>query len=323
MSSAATLYNVQQQILRIGGPLLIVIGTISCLMNLMVFTKNTLRKNPCTICFIAVNIINLLYFYFGLLPTILSSGYNIDPSTNNIVLCRLRLYFAYVFSSWQSSYIILAAIDRTFITSPNANTRRFSTRRLIIISMIRVSVFWLLFMSHGLIFSQIIQFAPGYFVCYCQPGLYSILIAYQSISILGVIPPLVMTIFGFLTVRNIRGIQRPAQHSRAVDTGVIAVGQLHALHSKDQQLIRMLLVDIISFTLCKFPSEIMTIYSQITQYNVKSVEQQIIEQSVLQLTFLWYFVDNGISCYTNVLVSKTFRAELKRIFSNAYAFYFH
>ncbi|CAF1090810.1 unnamed protein product [Adineta steineri] len=323
MSSAATLYNIQQQILRIGGPLLIVIGTISCLMNLMVFTKNTLRKNPCTICFIAVNIINLLYFYFGLLPTILSSGYNIDPSINNIVLCRLRYYFAYVFACWLSSCIILAAIDRTFITSPNANTRRFSTRRLITISMICISIFWLLFMSHALIFTEIVQFAPGYFVCYYQPGLYTTLMSYQSISIMGVIPPLLMAIFGLWTVRNIRRVQRPAQHSRAVDTGVIVIGQLHALHSKDQQLIRMLLVDIISFIICKFPATIMPIYSQITQYNAKSAEQQIIEQSIIQLTFLWYFVDNSISCYTNILVSKTFRAELKRIFSNAYAFYFH
>ncbi|CAF1046005.1 unnamed protein product [Adineta steineri] len=123
---------------------------------------------------------------------------------------------------------------------------------------------------------------------------------------MGVIPPLLMAIFGLWTVRNIRRVQRPAQHSRAVDTGVIVIGQLHALHSKDQQLIRMLLVDIISFIICKFPATIMPIYSQITQYNAKSAEQQIIEQSIIQLTFLCFQKGDDLrnSVITHQLKSK-------------------
>ena len=72
--------------------------------------------------------------------------------------------------------------------------------------------------------------------------------------------------------------------------------------------------DILAFIICKFPGIIALIYQEITQYQVKSAEQQIIEQSILQITFFWYYVDNGIGFYKNIIVSKTFRTELKRIF---------
>ncbi|CAF4106380.1 unnamed protein product [Rotaria sordida] len=131
MSTATLLYSIQQNILRIGGPILITMGSISCILNLMVFTKDTLRKNPCTICFVAINTINFLYFYLGLLFTTLAVGYNIDPSASNIAFCRFRYYVALIFACWESSCIILASIDRTLVTSPNAGTRKLSTRRLI------------------------------------------------------------------------------------------------------------------------------------------------------------------------------------------------
>ena len=71
MSTSALLYSIQRNVFRIGGPILIAVGSVSCILNLMVFTKDTLRKNPCAICFIGVNIINFLYFYLGLLLTVL------------------------------------------------------------------------------------------------------------------------------------------------------------------------------------------------------------------------------------------------------------
>jgi hypothetical protein len=320
MSSSTLLYSIQQSVLRIGGPILITIGSISCILNLMVFTQSTLRKNPCTICLIAVNIINFLYFYLGLLLTTLADGYNIDPSTSNIVFCRLRYYIALILACWQSSCLILASIDRVLITSHNAGTRKRSTRRLIFISMIGIGLFWMLVQIHTLIFMEILQFGPGYFVCYYQPGVYTIVMTYHSLIITGFLPPLLMAIFGFWTVRNVRGIRRVTRPSNTVNTGNVAIGRPHAIQSKDQQLIRMLLVDIIFFVICKCPAASFLVYQYITRYIEKSEDEQIIEQSIIQLSYFWYFVDNGIGCYTNILVSKTFRTELKRMFANGYKF---
>ncbi|CAF1222515.1 unnamed protein product [Rotaria sordida] len=256
MSAATLLYSIQQNILRIGGPILITMGSISCILNLMVFTKDTLRKNPCTICFVAINIINFSYFYLGLLFTTLAVGYNIDPSASNIAFCRFRYYVGLVLACWESSYIILASIDHTLVTSPNAGTRKLSTRRLIATSMISIGLFWILFHIHALIFMGILQFDPNYFVCFYQPGIYTIIMTYYILVINGILPPLLMAIFGFWTVKNIRQIRRSTHHSGSINiahTGVTMVGRPHTLQSKDKQLMRILFVDIIIFVICKFP----------------------------------------------------------------------
>ena len=49
---------------RFGGPVLIIVGNIEfVLLNLIVFGKKTLRKNPCSIFFLAFNVNNLFYIY--------------------------------------------------------------------------------------------------------------------------------------------------------------------------------------------------------------------------------------------------------------------
>jgi hypothetical protein len=318
MSTSTLLNSIQQNLFHFGGPLLLVVGTISCILNLMVFTKDTLRKNPCTICLIGVNITNFLFLYFVLLNSILTTGYNINLTSNNIVLCRFSFYIGFILACLESSYLILASIDRTLVTSPNAGTRRLSTRRFITISMISLALFWTLFSIHALIFTQILQYGPNYFVCYYQPGGYTTFITFYSLVINGVLPPALMASFGCWTVKNLSRIHRVRHDSRATNTTVVVVGRSHTLQSKDQQLIRMLFVELITYVICKCPVTIFYIYQQITQYREKSVEEGLIEQSILQLTYFLYFTESAISCYTNMLVSKTFRMEIKRILSNAY-----
>ncbi|CAF1476730.1 unnamed protein product [Adineta steineri] len=320
MSTSELIFSAQQNSFRFGGPLLIAIGSIGCILNLMVFTKDTLRKSPCTICFVAVNIIDFIYFYTGLLITTLASGYDIDPSIRSVTFCRVRYYVGYVLSSWEASYIILAAIDRTLVTSRNAATRKLSTRRLASVSVICIAVFWLLFHIHALIFTQIVQYGPSYFVCYYQPGTYTTIMAFYMVLVNGILPPLLMGILGLWTVRNIRGVNRGRHPDSLTNTGIMVIGRPRIIRSKDQQLIRMLFVNIISYIIFKFPLTIFLVYTQITLNKEKSAEQNIIESSIVQLTYFWYYFDNGISCYTNLIVSKTFRTELKRILLNANPF---
>ncbi|CAF1232855.1 unnamed protein product [Adineta steineri] len=313
MSASTLIFAIQQHLFRIGGPILLFIGITSCILNLLVLKKISLRKSPCTLCLIVVNIINLAYLFFGLLFTLLMFGYNSDPSTSNIVFCRVRYYISFIISCCEASCLILASIDRVLITSPNAGTRRRSTRRLMIISMIGVCSFWMVFHVHALIFTQIVQYGTNYFVCVYQPGDYTTFITYYSVVVNGCLPPVLMTIFGCWTVKNVRQIRRVRPHVSTRTTGAVVVGRPDTLQSKDQQLIRMLFIDILSYIICKCPVTMMLIYQQITKYDNKSNERQKNEQSILQLIYFLYFVENSIGCYTNILASKTFRAELKRM----------
>ncbi|UJR06867.1 hypothetical protein I4U23_011156 [Adineta vaga] len=317
MSTSAFLYSFQENLFKYGGPILIAFGTIGSVLNLMVFTQNTLRKNPCTICFIIFNSMNLIYFYVGFLFVMLTFGYDIDLSKMNIGFCRFRYYIAFVLACWEPSCLIIASIDRTLVTSPNALTRRLSTRRLIVISIIVTCLFWAIFHVHALIYIRILQYGPDYFICFHEPGAYTTFVSYYSLFINGLFLPVLMLIFGCWTVKNIRGISRATQQSGTSNSAVVVViGRPRILQSKDRQLIRILLVELVSFILFKFPITICYMYQEITRRNEKSVEQQLIEQYILLITSFVYFIENGISFYTNILVSKTFRSELKRVLLN-------
>ncbi|CAF3606082.1 unnamed protein product [Adineta steineri] len=313
MSTTTLLFSIQQ-LFRIGGPILLFIGITSCILNLLVLKKISLRKNPCTMCLVAVNIVNLAYLFFSFLFTVFIVGYNSDPSTSSIIFCRFRNYMSFILTCCEPSCLILASIDRVLVTSPNAGTRRRSTRRLMFISIIGMCLFWAVFHIHTLIFIQIIQYGTNYFVCIYQPGVYSEFVTYYSLVITGCLPPALMTIFGCWTVKNIRQIRRVRHNASTRVTGTVVVGGAHTLRSKDQQLIRMLFIDILSYIICKYPGTIMLIYQQITQYDNKSDERQQIERAIIELTAFLYFVENCVGCYTNMIASKTFRTELKRIF---------
>ena len=61
MASSTSIYSIEKNLFRYGGPILMVIGTISCIFNLMIFMKGSLRKNPCSVCFVAINMTNFAY----------------------------------------------------------------------------------------------------------------------------------------------------------------------------------------------------------------------------------------------------------------------
>ena len=315
MSTAAALYLFNRDLSRYGTIVLLVIGTISCSCSLMVFTQETLRQSPCTIYLIAINVLNLVYIFWALIIRTLQFGYNIDPSSTSLVFCRLLYYISVVFSSCESSYLLLASIDRILITSSSATTRQRSTRRAAYLSMALISLFWAIFHTHLFIFIDILHFGPYYTVCFYRPGIYNTIMTYYSIGINGVLTLSLMTVFGLWAVRNVRRLRRPNQTTPQALATIpnVTVHRPNVPQSKDHQLIRMLLVDILAYIMCKCPVQVMLVYNEITKQQEKSAEQSSIEQSILLLTYFIFFVDNCIGCYTNLLVSKTFRTEVKGV----------
>ena len=128
--SIASIILAQTYLYRFGGPILMGVGSISCILNLIIFTKKKLRKNPCSVYFISLNIINFLYIYMPMLQSILLYGFNINFTASSSGFCRFHLYLTFLFDIVSPFYLILASVDRVLITSRNARTRQLSTRRL-------------------------------------------------------------------------------------------------------------------------------------------------------------------------------------------------
>jgi hypothetical protein len=312
--TAAVLQSATQYLYQVGCPILMLIGTMGCILNLIVFTQKNLRKNPCSIYFIAYNITNLLYIYSSLLSLMLDVGYNIDPSSHYLIICRLRLYAAILFNCLSPFYLILASIDRVLVTSSNALTRHRSTRRLAYVCIIGGTLFWTLFHIHALVLTNIIQLGPNVFLCYFSEGVYLAFVGYYSL-IKEMLALSLMIIFGVWAIRNIRNayLARVAPHSSANATTGESCS--HTTSSKDRQLILILRIDVTIHALFSFMYAIFLMYQQITQNYIKVPERIRIENSVRNICLFSIGIPFCSSCYANLLVSKTFRNEVKKIFS--------
>ena len=63
-------------------------------------------------------------------------------------------------------------MDRILLTSRTALQRQKSTPRLVFTCIIIVTLFWLLFHSHALVLTNIIQITPYLTLCYYDLGTY-------------------------------------------------------------------------------------------------------------------------------------------------------
>ncbi|CAF1274277.1 unnamed protein product, partial [Rotaria sordida] len=266
-------------IFRIGGPILIVFGTISCLLSCIIFRQRNLRKNPCTIYFLSFNLSNLLLIYSSLLPVMLETGYNIQPTS----------------------------IDRMYVTSPNVHLRNRSNNCFAYKSIIIGTLFWMIFSSHALIFREIVPSITNDITCNFKPGIYMIFLAYYSL-VKGISVPFLMILFGLLAIKNIRRLCR---------INVVTDGRNNSYvpSSKDRKLIYMVLMNIIVYILFDSIKTLYLMYEQITQYHIKNDLQKQMDNFFRSIGGFSLYIRFCICGYINLLVSGSIiREEIKKIF---------
>jgi len=318
----ATIKLAQLYLYQVGSVILLFIGTLSSILSMAVFSQKNLRKNPCSIYLIAYNVANLVYIYATILPLTLKVGFNVDYTIYYLGLCHLRFYAAILFNCLSPFYLILASIDRILVTSRNVHTRQRSTRRLAYLCLIIGTLFWAIFHCHALIFTEIIEQSPNYFICYYQPGAYLVFFSYYAI-IKEITAFSLLTIFGLWSVRNVRNALRARVIVNESNNGTTVGGASHSTSSKDRQLALMLLLDATIYVLFSFVYASFLMYQQITQDVVKSSERTTIENFVSVLCIFMISIPFCVTLYTNLLVSQTFRIEVKKVLSCRRFFLMH
>ncbi|CAF0919432.1 unnamed protein product [Adineta ricciae] len=309
----ATLSTIRENIFKYGGVFLLCAGTVSCVLSLFVFSKKTFRKNPCGIYLIATSIANFIMIYISLLETTLSTGYKNDVTVSNLSFCRISLYLTFVSDNLSSYFLIMGSIDRMLLTSRNALTRQRSTCRLAYISIIGISIFWLIFHIHALILPDIIQLYPTYFACYFPSGSYLTFITFYLLIRI-ILTLSLMVIFGLFTVRNIQNMRQrqvlPSVQGTESSTQVTA----NTVRSKDHLLIRVLLLDIAVYMIFNLLLAAILLYQQIIQNRpVGQYESQVVTFITGVATFSNYF-PYCIGFYTKLFISKVFRKEVTASF---------
>ncbi|UJR17440.1 hypothetical protein I4U23_004335 [Adineta vaga] len=312
--STILLQLVQKYLFQYGGLIMVILGFISCVFCWIVFNKKTLRKNPFSIYMTAFHISNFTNILTLILPATLSIGYGMIFVTSTLGLCRFALYMGFVLDLVSPSCLVLASIDRLLITSPNALTRQRSTCRFASISLICISLLWCLFHSHALIWMYLIQVGPNLVICYTQSPAYITIISYYTLIKSTVIPSLLASL-GILAIRNVRKIGKNIVAAGASTMHIGNRRAIQSVHSQDRQLVRILLIDIGIYVICTYPQTAFTLYLQITQYSMKTIDHRQADASIQNLCSFCGFIPYCIGFYSNLSVSKTFRKEVKKIFS--------
>ena len=287
------------------GCIFVGIGSVGAVLCCIVFSRKTMRKNPGSIYFIAYNVANLFVMTLSLLPVIVSIT-TFDLTVYSKTYCKIDFYLRLALPVLSRYYLVLASIDRTLVTSSSALIRQRSSHRLAYWSIAGVTFITLIFHVHVFVGVDIYQIYPGYYLCYYQAGNYRTFTAYSNLIINGIGPWFLLSVFAILTLKNLHRI-----HIQPVNADPTAT---NTHRSKDRQLAIILLSEILIYIIFSSATPVYGIYQQITQYQIKSVQQKATESFVLNVVFLLTFVSPATSFYVNLLVSKTFRRKTAELF---------
>ncbi|CAF3989836.1 unnamed protein product [Rotaria sordida] len=276
MSSSLLLF-IQTQLVRYGTTILMVLG---CIGNAYVV------------------------FHFINIPlTVFTYEYG-DPSLYLIGLCKARYYLFHVWGQMSRYFIILACIDRFALTNMNVNIRLLSkpymARRLIGITTIG----WHLFAIHIVIMTTVKNGRCGYF------DLYSTLNSIYTLIFVCLIPPIIMSIFGYLTFRNMKQLRMRIQ---STETTKISI----TIHRQDRNLLVMVLAEVVVYvvTMSLYPIIILELAITNSIDINKSLRQTQIENFILFMAQSLIYINASAPFYIYLIASKALRNDFKKTIS--------
>ena len=284
-------------------PIQIVLGTIGNLLNIIIFTRRSLRNSSCSIYFIASSINNLFVIYTGIITRYLSLFSDNDIANNSSVLCKLKYYIIYTALSLVLWLTVLASIDRFLCSSRKVSYRRLS--RNTIARRTLIGTFLLIFVIHihMLIYYDV---SEGY--CNIFLTEYQTFFDMFFFVISCILPIILMTIFGLLMINNIRQSRNRINSQQSNQR----------LKSNDRQMILMLAIQILVTTVFSVPYSVVNLYVVITlnifEHSFSELASVIITFT-MNLSRILYFSNPIIGFYIYTLTSKKFRFELKRLLS--------
>ncbi|CAF2322646.1 unnamed protein product [Rotaria sp. Silwood2] len=227
---ADLLRHISLQLIKIGVPIIVCISIMGNTLNIAVLCRYKMRKQACSLYFITLSIINLIYSPTILVVSLLSDGYQIKLNIRSLIACNLITYFGTLLSALSLYFIVFASINRWCASSSNTQRRNLSNVR---------TTKWLIFMI-------IIFFSLLFIISLVTTGLNTdnttncgiqgneVFVQVYSIFqfiLFSCLPSFLMLLFGCMTIYNIQPYRRMAL-------------TLSNNRRTENQLIRMLLVQV-------------------------------------------------------------------------------
>ncbi|CAF2520284.1 unnamed protein product [Rotaria sp. Silwood2] len=303
-------------------PLLIYIfGIIGNLLNMIVLPRPALRSNSCVLLFLCSSFASLIAIISGL-TTRLSAGWAIDLSETIGWLCKIRILVLFVLRTMFVWLLVFAAIDRWLSASIHNHRRNLSTLKNARRSIIIVTLFSLV-LNGPLLYcyeANLIGTPAKCFGYSTECRLYTDLSF--TIGII-VIPSLLMTLFGFLTINNIHQLKKCVNTRNSSITNPNMSINLHVQQQKkrtNRSLFKMLCVQVLFLILCSAPYVIYRLYITFASTtSSKSELQKAIEGLLFNLCTNLTYLSTAMPFYIYTLFGGTmFRNELLHVAKSIY-----
>ncbi|UJR24430.1 hypothetical protein I4U23_005806 [Adineta vaga] len=304
------------------GPIpLIFFGLIGNILNILVFTRQTFRNNSCIIFFLASSISDGIKIIAGLVARVLN-GFNYDASQYSSILCKFRLFTTYYSGYTAAWFIGFACIERYLTSSTDIHKRQLVTKKNTYLSIIFVLIFGIFVFGEEFYCIDSYQHLLGApqscyqlqqnVICQIVDSLMQFLFEIFA-------PALMMMIFGYLIVRNIRRKHLRVITKRNGTNSITSHRVTHdenkeSIQKRDVQLIMMLLIQVIYYVFSSFPISIYKFYAIATMNENKSSLRRAIENTIFILSILSLFSNNCVNFYIYTLSGTVFRKELWKIF---------
>jgi hypothetical protein len=323
-SLIASINNATIQLNRYLPLLIYVTGVIGNLLNTLVLSRRALRSNPCALLFLVSSVAGLIALLSGL-TTRLTAGWAIDLSETIGWLCKLRIFVLFIARTMVVGLLVFAAIDRWFLSSFNVHRRHLSTLKNAVRSIVIVTLFSFL-LNCPLLYCYEANLIGTPAKCYGKSDacrLYTDL-SYTCGTI--VAPSLLMILFGLLTIKNIRRVERRV-HMRIVPEGTVKsarpsinVNAQRQNKRTDRILFKILLVQVLFLILCTAPYTIYRLYATLTPAaSSKSVLQNTFERLLFNLCTDLTYLASAMPFYIYTLCGgRIFRNELLNMVKDFY-----
>lgn len=287
-------------------------GNLGNLLAIGVFMQPEQRKNSCSLYLLTMSIFNICCVNIGVIPIIYAlDHYDITAAT--LLGCQMQFYFRHVTFQMLRTAKALACMDRYAICTSHARFRSFSHPKVAIYVVIGCCIFWSLI---SIYFSWIRSVVNNSCNVFNDTYLMIYTIYYMMVS--GVFPPLLMTTFSILVVRNLRSLRSRVQPSRKDDGKTQP--PVRIIRKRDRDLMRMLFIEVIFYIITTMPFSVYLVYKSITDPLPKSQQRKQLESFITYMLqqFMLYF-NTAVPFYIYVATSPAFRRELRRLLIKLYA----
>jgi hypothetical protein len=345
MSSSAidTLNFISIKVYIYGYCCVFILGVFSNSINILLFSTKTYRTNPCSLYFIITEMSNLINLLINLLPRIVGLITGKNGTETYLWWCKLMNYLGDANFTVSIMTLCLASIDRYHSTSRNVQRRQRSSMKIakisisiaIVVSYLLTSpdtYYWVIDSSYGEPMCMILSFVYYYYTNF-----------FLSPVVFTFGPLILLSIFGILTYRNIKSIQRVNPINRIsttnLATATFAVSRIsgaanddenvhvnlgqHQNQTKkkiannrqriDRQFSTILILQILWFGVTIIPACIYFIYARATAKFVKSDMTQAIEGLVASITFVIACMPFCANFYIYYLSSSAYRQNIKKM----------